>query len=237
MSTRLEQFIKDNREDFDSDEPSPKVWDNIQEKIMPDRNGTAPVVKMNFMRWSAAAAAVILVVLGTWFMMRAKPKNDVTASGSNEMATVEPKASGKKQNDTIAGVPKNQDNTAQQTAKADNTKKNEVNKEDAYDPQADAKEEMVHFAKLVEIKHRQLKNMAKDEPLLYKQFSGDVNKLDSVYHSLQNQLSTKQNSEELLEAMIQNLQLQMQLLNRQLGIIKQLNHSKKSAYDKAYQSI
>ena len=96
---------------------------------------------------------------------------------------------------------------------------------------------MYHFAKLVEIKHRELKTMSKDEPLLYKQFSGDVNKLDSVYHSLENKLSKNQNSEELLEAMIQNLQLQMQLLNHQLGIIKQLNHSKKSAYEKAYQSI
>jgi len=50
-------------------------------------------------------------------------------------------------------------------------------------------------------------------------------------------LSKKQNSEQLLEAMIQNLQLQMQILNKQLHIIKQLNQSKKEAYEKAYQSI
>jgi DNA end-binding protein Ku len=40
----------------------------------------------------------------------------------------------------------------------------------------------------------------------------------------------------LLEAMIQNLQLQIGLLNHQLDIIKQINNSKKSAYEKAYKS-
>ena len=127
----------------------------------------------------------------------------------------------------------------QQLAKTDVKPKDEIKKNDVVpaDPNADAKEEMYHFAKLVEIKQHELKSIEKDEPLLYKQFSGDVNKLDSVYHSLEHKLSAKQNSEELLEAMIQNLQLQMGLLNHQLKIIQQINHSKKSAYDKAYQSI
>jgi hypothetical protein len=53
---------------------------------------------------------------------------------------------------------------------------------------------------------------------------------------LQKQLPKNPNHEQLLEAMIQNLQLQMKLLNQQLDIIKQINHSKKSAYENAYKS-
>ena len=97
-------------------------------------------------------------------------------------------------------------------------------------------EEMYHYAKLVEIKQNQLKAIEKDEPLLYKQFSADVYKLDSVYHSLQDQLPRNPNREQLLEAMLQNLQLQMGLLNHQLDIIKQINHSKKTAYEEAHKT-
>ena len=95
---------------------------------------------------------------------------------------------------------------------------------------------MYHYAKLVEIKQKELKTIEKDEPLLYKQFSMDVGKLDSVYHGLQQQLTKNPNREQILEAMLQNLQLQMGLLNHQLDIIKQINHSKKTAYEKAYKT-
>ena len=232
MSTRLEQFIKNSRAAFDSDEPSQKVWDKIQDKIMPDKKGGAPVVRMNFMRWSAAAAVLILVTGGVWFLVRTN--QGYTVNSHNSIAKAEPSTEKKKTNNL---PPVTKIDTASKETIA-STGKEEIKQNDVVaDPNADIKEEMVHYAKLVEIKHRELKSIEKDEPLLYKQFSGDVNKLDRVYHSLQNQLSTKQNSEELLEAMIQNLQLQMGLLNHQLRIIKKINHSKKSAYDKAYQSI
>jgi hypothetical protein len=95
----------------------------------------------------------------------------------------------------------------------------------------------VQFAKIVDIKHKELKLIEKDEPLLYKQFAGDVAKLDSVYHNLENQLPKNPNREQLLEAMIKNLQLQMDLLNHQLKIVKKINHSKQTEYEKVYKSI
>jgi hypothetical protein len=232
MSTRLAQFIKDNRADFDSDEPSQKVWDKIQDKIMADKKVGAPVVRINFMRWSAAAVVLILVTGGVWFLVHTNQGN--TLNAHNNIAKAESSTEKKKTNNLppVTKIDSASGETIASKGKEE-IKPNEV----VTDPDANAKEELYHFAKLVEIKYRELKSIEKDEPLLYKQFSGDVNKLDSVYHSLENKLSKKQNSEELLEAMIQNLQLQMGLLNHQLRIIKQINHSKKSAYDKAYQSI
>jgi len=104
-------------------------------------------------------------------------------------------------------------------------------------PETGENKEMFYYAKLIELKHEELKTLEKDEPLLYRQFSGDVQKLDSVYHSLKIQLPNNSNREQVIEAMIGNLQLQIGLLNKQLGIIKQIKHSKKSAYEKAYKSV
>jgi hypothetical protein len=130
------------------------------------------------------------------------------------------------------------DTVSTQLAQSAAEPKNGVKKSDpaADDQVSDYKEEMYHFAKLVELRHKELSKIVKDEPLLYRQFAGEVNKLDSVYHSLEKQLPENPNREQLIEAMIQNLQLQMDLLNHQLTIVKQINHSKKSAYEKAFKS-
>ncbi|HEX3767413.1 MAG TPA: hypothetical protein VHT72_03515, partial [Puia sp.] len=104
-------------------------------------------------------------------------------------------------------------------------------------PETGENKEMFYYAKLIELKHEELKTLEKDEPLLYRQFSGDVQKLDSVYHSLKTQLPNNSNREQVIEAMISNLQLQIGLLNKQLDIIKKIKHSKKSAYEKAYKSV
>ncbi|HEY4148424.1 MAG TPA: anti-sigma factor, partial [Chitinophagaceae bacterium] len=86
------------------------------------------------------------------------------------------------------------------------------------------------------LKQEEIKKIQKDEPLLYQQFAGDINKLDSTFHTLKKQLPENPNREQLLEAMIQNLQLQEALLNRQLNIIKQINNAKKTEYEKAIKS-
>lgn len=240
MSTRLEQFIKDHREDFDDERPSPKVWDNIENEVIPEKKISATVVKINFMRWSAAAAAVILVALAAWMMLRTKTTKQEMNQATGIAKTQPVRQKQNEQPSTDSNKTTVPDNNAAQQQLASNDKSTATTRQqndDAATQQSNVNEELYHFAKIVEIKHRELKAMAKDEPLLYKQFSGDVNKLDSVYHSLETKFSKNQNSEELLEAMIQNLQLQMQLLNHQLEIVKQLNHSKKSAYEKAYQSI
>ena len=106
----------------------------------------------------------------------------------------------------------------------------------AQNDDADANEELAHYARLVEIKQNQIKKIKKDEPLLYQQFAGDFNKLDSTFHTLKKQLPVNPNREQILEAMIQNLQYQEALLNQQLNIIKKINNTKKEAYEKAYRS-
>jgi len=86
--------------------------------------------------------------------------------------------------------------------------------------------EVYHFTQLIELKQNELKQIEKDNPALYKQFLGDITKLDSSYNALKQELPSNANREQLLEAMIQNLRLQTELLNQQLQIIQQIKKSK-----------
>ena len=92
--------------------------------------------------------------------------------------------------------------------------------------------EMNEFAKLIALKQDELKLLSKEQPELYQKFTRDINQLDTTYITLKKQLSIAPNKELLIEAMIQNLQLQLQVLNQQLNIINQIKKSKNDSHDK-----
>jgi hypothetical protein len=234
MSDRLKQFIDDHRDEFDGEGPSRKLWERVEEEISPKQTEGKRTPKIGFIRWGIAAAVLILLTGGFWYFLSGPHKS----TGDSPLANKPSDSSlNKKENAPLVAVKPDSISKEKLAVATKQTKEIQDKQVLNSDPQQDMKEEMVHYAKLIEIKQRELKTIQRDEPLLYKQFSGDLTKLDSVYHSLENQLPTNHNSEELLEAMIQNLQLQMGLLNQQLGIIKKINHKKKSVYEKAYQSI
>ncbi|WP_462255310.1 hypothetical protein [Ferruginibacter sp.] len=97
--------------------------------------------------------------------------------------------------------------------------------------------ELNEFAKLVVLKQEELKALAPEQPELYRKFATDINQLDSSYKSLKNQLGATPNREMLIEAMIQNLQLQLNVLNQQLNIINQIKQTKKYSHEKNNQTI
>jgi hypothetical protein len=84
-----------------------------------------------------------------------------------------------------------------------------------------------YYQELIDLQQTQLRQIGKDQPELYDQFIHDMNTLDSTYILLKTKLAKKTNTELLLEAMIRNLQLQTDLLNRQLSIIKTIKQKNK----------
>lgn len=84
----------------------------------------------------------------------------------------------------------------------------------------------------IAVKQEELKTIANTEPELYKQFAGDLATLDSSYRVLKTQADASPNHDVLIKAMIQNLQLQAELLSRQLLIINQFKNSKKESHEK-----
>ena len=78
----------------------------------------------------------------------------------------------------------------------------------------------------IEEQQQQLKLLAKEQPALYSQFAQDLAALDSSYRVLKLQAVQAPGHEVLIKAMLQNLQLQAELLSKQLLIIHEFNNNK-----------
>lgn len=176
---KLENFINDNRGEFDADEMKIN-WENIRSGII-QKKSRIPGRRL----WRAAAAAVIICVSGLLFFNR-----DQTPPTAMEPPLELP----------------SKDVT------------------DLVDP--DYTHQMDQFAILIEHKQNELKQTQATQPELYRQFLQDNNRLDSSYNYLKSELSENPNKEILLDALIQNLQLRLDLLNQQLQIIKQSKNKK-----------
>jgi hypothetical protein len=197
MSSPLEKFMRDNREQFDSEEPRQQVWASLEKQLAPaDKNGK--VLAMKFLRLGVAAAILVLAGIGVFYLAFDKKGIDPPVAST-----------------TPSGIT---------PAVTEDKMLEEINPTYA--------KEVYHFTQLIELKQTELKQIEKDNPELYKQFITDINKLDSSYYTLKNQLPVNPNREQLLEGMIQNLRLQTDLLNQQLNIIKLIKQSKSKTNEK-----
>ena len=82
--------------------------------------------------------------------------------------------------------------------------------------------EVVHYTQLIDDKRAELKQMTEGNPALYQEFATDLDRLEKSYQSLRADLPKNPNQEVLIQAMIQNLQLQINLLNEQLRVIQRI---------------
>ncbi|THU39919.1 hypothetical protein FAM09_08475 [Niastella caeni] len=206
MSKGLEQFIRDNRNQFDSDEPGEQVWKKLEQELT-DKNQTdekqiaknrQPILFTLF-RWSAAAAILILAGIGIYSLLNDRSIRDKD----------------------VVQQPKSAD-----TPVLNDPLLKEINPTYA--------REVVQFTQLIELKQNELKGIEKENPNLYKQFVADINKLDSSYNALQKELPENPNREQLLEAMIENLRLQTEILNQQLSIINQIKAAKNNNHESSF---
>jgi len=84
----------------------------------------------------------------------------------------------------------------------------------------------------VEDRQKQLRAAIANDPALYRKFQQDLTTLDSSYRLLREQASQSINGDVIIKAMIQNLQLQSELLGRQLMIIHEYKTTKTSTNEK-----
>ena len=82
--------------------------------------------------------------------------------------------------------------------------------------------EVVQYTELIDDKRTELKQMTEGNSALYREFATDLDRLEKSYQSLKADLPQNPNQEVLIQAMIQNLHLQINLLNEQLRVIQRI---------------
>jgi hypothetical protein len=88
-------------------------------------------------------------------------------------------------------------------------------------------DKMVQYTSLIESKREEIKQIEKHDPVMYKEFATEIEKLNQDYQNLQTELTETPNQEDLVKAMVQNLQVQLDILNRQLKIIEKVKEYQK----------
>ena len=92
--------------------------------------------------------------------------------------------------------------------------------------------EFKEASEAVENRQKELRSAIANNPELYKKFRQDLNILDSSYRLLRDQANQSVNRDVIIKAMIQNLQLQSELLSRQLMILQEFKTTKTSKNEK-----
>ncbi|WP_310588743.1 hypothetical protein [Larkinella rosea] len=78
------------------------------------------------------------------------------------------------------------------------------------------------YTRLIEDKRGELKTVTENNPALYQQFASDFDRLEKTYQSLKQELPKTPNQEMMIQAMVENLKTQIDLLNQQLMIIQRI---------------
>jgi hypothetical protein len=187
VDRNLEQFIQNNREDFDNCEAPAGLWDKIDKSLGKEiiQNSEPDEIIIKFKKssisklkiWAMAASLVILIGYVSVFYL-----NNKSDSTEQIVAEVAPQYGDK----------------------------------------------MVQYTSLIESKREEIKQIETHDPVMYKEFAIEIEKLNQDYQSLQTELTETPNQEDLVKAMVQNLQVQLDILNRQLKIIEKVKEYQKN---------
>jgi septal ring factor EnvC (AmiA/AmiB activator) len=86
--------------------------------------------------------------------------------------------------------------------------------------------EFLMFTQNLDEKKSVFNKLLSEQPELEKVFARDLNTLDQDYQALKSQIQVSPNKEQLLNAMIENLRFQEQILNTQTRILEKTNKNK-----------
>lgn len=205
MKDRLKDFVNENREEFDVFEPRPELWQEIctelkiQQAQEKKPRKEAKVISINFgERLNFTADFMFMRVAATIVLLLACGITLWTVKQNNPVVT-------------------NTTNTL-----AANTGTGE--QESIYQVAPELAEVEVYYtsqinSKREELSEYDLKVLGLDET---REIDRELARLDSSYTRLKNQLYTTPNTDQVMAAMVQNLQIRIEVLNRQLEVLKKI---------------
>jgi len=193
MKSKLERFVRDNREDFDREEPRIDLWNELERKLGHSPLAEEPVpapletavpsagrqLRLNWGAgssqriWRIAATVALIIGLGSGFLYL---NQQYGVTSQPEVVAVSP----------------------------------------AY------AKSFAQYARLIDDKRTELRTLTSSNPALYEEFATELDQLERSYRNLKQELPKTPNQEVLIQAMVQNLQMQIDLLNQQLRIIQRI---------------
>jgi len=186
MEDKLKKYVQEHREDFDSFEPRPDLWQDICQKL--DEKKPPRIIPF-YQRslWRYAASVILLMGIGYGLVQYGKSMRtaDPVAATDTPLRSIAPE---------MAEVETYYLSVIQKKQK----------ERSAYD----------------------LKKLGVDQD-----FSGELSRLDSSYVQLKKELSTNPNKQPVIDAMVQNLQIRIRILNQQIEVLNRIKQIKTQNQD------
>jgi hypothetical protein len=197
MKDRLKDFVSEHRDDFDVYEPRTELWQEICQEISAKPKETTKVIKFSFGDSFSFSGDMLFMRVAAAIIL-------LIGCGLTLWVTKQSTSEG---NYTIAA--------ANQPA-INNIAPELLEVEAYYTSQLkDKKEELSEY---------DMKVLGLDEK---KEIDREIARLDSSYFQLKKQLLTTPNTEKVMNAMIQNLQIRIEVLNRQLEVLQKIDRLQK----------
>jgi hypothetical protein len=212
MSNALEKFVQKHAGEFDSETPPASVWNAVEQRLPQRRQKMFS--KRDVFKWSAAAAIFFVLLTSAYFLWIKKAP--ATSPGVQPVVKAETLST----DNTLATIPQNTAVLRAETAE-DNIQSTEPQYAD----------EAAQMYRAIAVRQNRLIDATKNDPELYRQFSADLQVLDSTCTVLKKQLKYTPNRDIIIKAIMQNLRLQAELLGRQLSIINEFK--KTTVYEKS----
>lgn len=216
MKDKLQRFVRDNREAFDVHEPSDDLWSRLSEKLPKAEENASP------------EAPITPEIPSKEVGLNPIVHEDFQNGGSYNPFF---RRTGKNLNWRIAasialliglgwmGYRINQNYGVTEAPEVALTNPGYA-------------KQMTQYTQLIDNKRAELRQMTESDPALYKEFAVELDQLERSYQNLKADLPKNPNQETVIQAMIQNLQWQIDLLNQQLDILQRIKNKNNHANDK-----
>ncbi|WP_020532505.1 hypothetical protein [Flexithrix dorotheae] len=220
-------FIQKNFDEFNTDKPKRNLWKLIKDKL--DDDGLDLTISENKLEFDEFEPHE-----GLWEKIEKGLEKNEVAEFKNTFLESEPKMVPLKVVWQIAASFLviimaiigfqfiGDDNLTQKLSQNNNS---EINLNEI---SPDLYEAEIYYTSLIEKSQEQISKYDLEKLGLEEDFSQDINHLDSIYSQMKEDLVESQGSEKVISALVENLRLRIEILNRQLEILKQIERYKQN---------
>lgn len=225
----LKKYLQQNRDELDTDQPSPALWDRIREAQEPS---VAPVRgkfrMMTFTRWAAAACILVLAGIGVKTLLF--QQHGTSISAQEQVLTQLPTATTKASDTIEAALPGEQPNKSAQLPAAKPTNR-KVTKDPVRESMREAERMILkdieqNFTQVINLQRNKVNSipMFAESAEYFRDFKEDINQLEKEEKQVKSRISKQGLNESLLTQLINIYQQKLNTLKSLQTEMNKLNN-------------